>query len=237
MLRTGEACRALGAEVERLGAGALANSRARARRALGRRAKRSISAMPAPAARLMMGVVGGHAITASFDGDASLRKRPMRRILDPLALMGAEVLAEAEGGRCPIVLKGAREPAPIEYRTPVASAQIKSAVLLAGLNAPGATDGDRGGGLARPHREDARLFRRRGRGRARGRGAADHPRRPAGIAARPVVVPADPSSAAFPIVAALIVPGSDIVVEGVMMNPLRTGLLDDPARNGGAISR
>ena len=87
----------------------------------------------------MMGVVGGHGITATFDGDASLRKRPMRRILDPLRLMGAQVLSEAEGGRCPIVLKGARDPAPIEYRTPVASAQIKSAVLLAGLNAPGVT--------------------------------------------------------------------------------------------------
>ena len=89
--------------------------------------------------RLMMGVVGGHPITATFDGDASLRKRPMRRILDPLRLMGAQVIAEAEGGRCPITLKGADEPAPIVYRTPVASAQIKSAVLLAGLNARGAT--------------------------------------------------------------------------------------------------
>ena len=87
----------------------------------------------------MMGVVGGHGVTATFDGDASLRKRPMRRILDPLALMGAEVLSQAEGGRCPIVLRGASEPAPIVYRTPVASAQIKSAVLLAGLNARGAT--------------------------------------------------------------------------------------------------
>ena len=94
--------------------------------------------------RLMMGVVGGHGITATFDGDASLRKRPMRRILDPLRLMGAQVLSETEGGRCPIVLKGARDPAPIEYRTPVASAQIKSAVLLAGLNAPGVDNRDRG---------------------------------------------------------------------------------------------
>ena len=64
----------------------------------------------------MMGVVAGHGITATFDGDASLRKRPMRRILDPLRLMGAQVLSETEGGRCPIVLKGARDPAPIEYR-------------------------------------------------------------------------------------------------------------------------
>ena len=86
-----------------------------------------------------MGVVGGHGVAARFDGDASLRKRPMRRILDPLVLMGARVLEQAEGGRCPILLQGTPEPAPIEYRTPVASAQIKSAVLFAGLNALGRT--------------------------------------------------------------------------------------------------
>ncbi len=78
-------------------------------------------------------------ITARFDGDASLRKRPMRRILDPLALQGARVLEQAEGGRCPILLQGTGEPLPIEYKTPVASAQIKSAVLLCGLNSPGRT--------------------------------------------------------------------------------------------------
>ena len=138
VLRTGKACQALGALVERLAPGQW------------RIRGPGLGALPPPretldfgnagtGCRLMMGVVGGHGITATFDGDASLRKRPMRRILDPLRLMGAEVLSEAEGGRCPIVLKGARDPAPIEYRTPVASAQIKSAVLLAGLNAPGAT--------------------------------------------------------------------------------------------------
>ena len=82
--------------------------------------------------RLMLGVVGGHPLRARFDGDASLRKRPMRRILDPLRLMGVEVIEEAEGGRCPIAIQGTAEPTPIEYKTPVASAQIKSAVLLAG---------------------------------------------------------------------------------------------------------
>ena len=86
----------------------------------------------------MMGVVGGHAITARFDGDASLRKRPMRRIFDPLVLQGARVLEQAEGGRCPILLQGTGEPLPIEYKTPVASAQIKSAVLLAGSIRPDA---------------------------------------------------------------------------------------------------
>ena len=93
--------------------------------------------------RLMMGVVGGHGITATFDGDASLRKRPMRRILDPLRLMGAEVLSQGEGGRCPIVLRGRARSGADLYRTPVASAQIKSAVLLAGLNARGVTTVDR----------------------------------------------------------------------------------------------
>ena len=175
--------------------------------------------------RLMMGVVGGHGITATFDGDASLRKRPMRRILDPLRLMGAQVLSEAEGGRCPIVLKGARDPAPIEYRTPVASAQIKSAVLLAGLNAPGATTVIEDE-ASRDHTEKMLAYFG-----AEVAVAPEGEGRRITLVGRPelrpttVVVPGDPSSAAFPIVAALIVPGSDIVVEGVMMNPLRTGLL------------
>src|ERR1700761_4054873 len=89
--------------------------------------------------RLVMGAVAGCPITAVFDGDASLRSRPMRRGLDPLALMGAHVTAGGEGGRLPLTLDGARHPVPIVYKTPVASAQIKSAVLLAGLAAPGVT--------------------------------------------------------------------------------------------------
>ena len=176
--------------------------------------------------RLMMGVVGGHAIAARFDGDASLRRRPMRRILDPLALMGAQVLAEAEGGRCPILLKGSAEPIPIEYRTPVASAQIKSAVLLAGLNSPGRTvviEPE----ASRDHTEKMLSFfgasiKVEAFG-ASGRKITLEGRpelRPA-----PVAVPGDPSSAAFILVAATIVPGSDVIVELMMMNPLRTGLL------------
>src|SRR5205085_6990282 len=89
--------------------------------------------------RLVMGAVAGCPITATFDGDASLRSRPMRRVLDPLELMGARVGEAREGGRLPLLLEGARDPLPILYRTPVASAQIKSAVLLAGLSAPGIT--------------------------------------------------------------------------------------------------
>jgi 3-phosphoshikimate 1-carboxyvinyltransferase len=224
VLRTGKACQALGAAIERLGPGQW------------RIRGPGLGAILPPrepldfgnagtGSRLMMGVVGGHGITATFDGDASLRKRPMRRILDPLRLMGAEVLSEAEGGRCPIVLKGARDPAPIEYRTPVASAQIKSAVLLAGLNAPGATTVIEAQ-ASRDHTE-----KMLGYFGAEVAVAPEGEGRRITLVGRPelrpaaVVVPADPSSAAFPIVAALIVPGSDIVVEGVMMNPLRTGLL------------
>ena len=178
--------------------------------------------------RLMMGVVGGQPVTATFDGDASLRKRPMRRILDPLVRMGAEVASEEEGGRVPLTLRGPREAIPITYETPVASAQIKSAVLLAGLNAPGTTTVIEAA-ATRDHTERMlRLF-----------GAEVHvaPHGPDGhgrtitLTGQPtlrgakVIVPADPSSAAFPLVAALIVPGSEVVLEGVMMNPLRIGLI------------
>jgi 3-phosphoshikimate 1-carboxyvinyltransferase len=172
-----------------------------------------------------MGVVGGHGITAAFDGDASLRKRPMRRILDPLQLMGAQVLRQSEGGRCPIVLKGTPDPAPILYRTPVASAQIKSAILLAGLNARGTTTVIETE-ASRDHTE--KMLAHFGaevvvsvEGEGRRIALTGRP----ALIPRPVVVPADPSSAAFPIVAALITPGSEIIVEGVMMNPLRSGLL------------
>lgn len=225
VLRTAEACRALGAKVERLGEG-----RWRVEGA-------GLGSLLEPAGaldfgnagtgtRLMMGVVGGHGITATFDGDASLRKRPMRRILDPLALMGVEVLSEAPGGRCPIVIKGTAEPAPIEYRSPVASAQLKSAILLAGLNSPGRTiviESE----ASRDHTEKMLAYF----------GATLHVEpdgahgrritlegRPE-LKPRAVVVPADPSSAAFPLVAALLAPGSDVVIEGMMMNPLRIGLL------------
>jgi 3-phosphoshikimate 1-carboxyvinyltransferase len=175
--------------------------------------------------RLMMGVVGGHGITATFDGDTSLRKRPMNRILDPLRLIGAEVLSQAEGGRCPITLKGSRDPAPILYRTPVASAQIKSAVLLAALNARGVTTVIEAE-ASRDHTE--KMLAHFG---AEVKVTPDGAGRRIALVGRPelrpnrVVVPADPSSAAFPIVAALVIPGSDVVIEGVMTNPLRTGLM------------
>jgi len=149
----------------------------------------------------------------------------MRRILDPLRLMGAQALAEAEGGRFPITLRGARDLAPIVYRTPVASAQIKSAVLLAGLNARGQTTVIEAE-ASRDHTEKMLAhFGADVRVEAEGEGRRVTLIGRPELTPRPVAVPADPSSAAFPIVAALIVPGSDVVVEGVMTNPLRAGLL------------
>lgn len=226
VLRTADACRRLGAQVLRLGSG-----RWRVRGAgLGSLLQPSETldfGNAGTGSRLMMGVVAGHPIVARFDGDASLRKRPMRRILDPLALQGAEVLEAAEGGRLPLVLRGASEPLPVEYRTPVASAQIKSAVLLCGLNSPGRTvviEAE----ASRDHTE--KMLAHFGAS-VRSEPEGEHGRRITlegrpELVARPVVVPADPSSAAFPLVAALITPGSEVLIEGVMINPLRGGLVE-----------
>ena len=187
--------------------------------------------------RLVMGAVAGCPIVATFDGDASLRTRPMRRILDPLERMGARILEIAEGGRLPLRLQGARDPIPIEYEAPVPSAQLKSAVLLAGLAAPGATTVIERE-ATRDHTE--KLLTHFGADvRVEPLGA--HGRRitligQPELVAAPVVVPADPSSAAFPLVAALIVPGSEIILDGVMLNPLRAGLLTT-LREMGAIDR
>jgi len=234
VLRTAAACQALGATVSRDGSAWVVQGM-------------GIGSLLAPretldfgnagtGSRLMLGVVGGHPIRACFDGDASLRKRPMRRILGPLELMGVNVVEQAEGGRCPIVIEGSSAPTPIEYRTPVASAQIKSAVLLAGLNSPGRTTVIESE-ASRDHTEKMLAFF--------GADVTVEPHGEAGrkislqgrpdLAPRPIVVPADPSSAAFAMVAALIVPGSDVVIEGVMMNPLRTGLVTTLREMGGSI--
>ncbi len=235
VLRTAAACAALGAKVERLGPGRWQIDGCGVGSLLAPRETLDFG-NAGTGTRLIMGVVGGHDITATFDGDASLRKRPMRRILDPLALMGAQVVSEADGGRCPVTLKGTGEPAPIEYRTPVPSAQLKSAVLLAGLNSPGRTivietEASRDHTekmlayfgariVSEPHGEHGRKISLEGR---------------PDLKARDVVVPADPSSGAFALVAALLVPGSDIVIEGMMMNPLRIGLITTLIEMGASI--
>ncbi len=225
VLRTGEACKALGATLDRHGPGSWSVRGMGIGSILEPRAPLDFG-NAGTGSRLMMGVVGGHAVTATFDGDASLRKRPMRRILDPLEQMGARVLSQEAGGRCPIVLQGTSEPIPIEYQTPVASAQIKSAVLLAGLNSPGQTTVFE----REPSRDHTEKMLAHFGADITVEGWGEHGRkivlqgRPE-LRPRPVAVPADPSSAAFPTVAALLVEGSDIVLEGVMMNPLRTGLM------------
>lgn len=186
--------------------------------------------------RLAMGAVAGCPIAATFDGDASLRTRPMRRILDPLEQMGARVVAGAEGGRLPLTLQGARDPLPITYRSPVASAQIKSAVLLAGLSAPGVTTVIEPE-ASRDHTElmlahfGAHIVSEAEGALGRKITLAGQPE----LHGAKVVVPADPSSAAFPIVAALIVPQSDIVLTEIMTNPLRTGLFTTLREMGGLI--
>jgi 3-phosphoshikimate 1-carboxyvinyltransferase len=185
--------------------------------------------------RLALGAVAGCPITATFDGDASLRSRPMRRVLEPLERMGARALASADG-RLPLTLAGARDPIPIVFKPPVPSAQLKSATLLAGLSAPGETvviEAE----ATRDHTEkmlayfgaDVQVDRLDDGGRRIT--LAGQPE----LAPRPIVVPADPSSAAFPLVAALLVPRSEVILPGVMMNPLRTGLLTTLGEMGAAI--
>jgi 3-phosphoshikimate 1-carboxyvinyltransferase len=186
--------------------------------------------------RLVMGAVAGCPISAVFDGDASLRSRPMRRVLDPLELMGAKAVSSEQGGRLPLTLNGARDPVPIVYRTPVASAQIKSAVLLAGLAAPGVTTVIEQE-ASRDHTElmlkhfGAEIVSTKDGAHGRKIALTGQPE----LHGADVVVPADPSSAAFPIVAALIVEGSDIVLSDVMTNPLRTGLFTTLREMGGFI--
>src|SRR5262249_23265267 len=188
--------------------------------------------------RLAMGAVAGCPITVTFDGDASLRTRPMRRILDPLEKMGARTLEIRDGGRLPAVVRGARDPMPIEYEAPVPSAQLKSAVLLAGLAAPGSTTVIEKE-ATRDHTE--KMLKHFGAS-IRVIANGQHGRRVTlegqpELEAAPVIVPADPSSAAFPLVAALIVPGSDLVLEGVMLNPLRTGLFTTLKEMGADIEK
>src|SRR5690606_21027275 len=190
--------------------------------------------------RLLMGLIAGHPITATFTGDASLSKRPMGRVIEPLARMGADITASpgTNGSQClPLMVRGITPAVPIEYRLPVASAQVKSAVLLAALNTPGITrviepvptrdHSERmlagfGADLnVEPDADGARHIRIRGE---------------AELKPQAIVVPGDPSSAAFFIVAALLVRGSDVTILTVGLNPTRAGLVEILRQMGGEIS-
>jgi 3-phosphoshikimate 1-carboxyvinyltransferase len=176
--------------------------------------------------RLLMGLVASHAITATFIGDASLSQRPMARVTEPLRLMGAECTA-SPGGRLPMMVRGACPAIPIDYRLPVASAQVKSAVLLAGLNTPGITrviepiaTRDHSERMLKGFGADLWVETDvHGTRTISIRGEQD-------LKPQHIIVPGDPSSAAFPVVAALITPGSDVTVTNVGINPTRAGLFD-----------
>ncbi len=173
--------------------------------------------------RLIMGAMATSPITATFTGDASLNKRPMARVTDPIALFGAQSVGRS-GGRLPMTIVGAADPVPVQYTVPMPSAQVKSAVLLAGLNAPGQTvviekEATRdhtermlagfGAIISTEETDEGRVITLTGRPE---------------LQPQTIAVPRDPSSAAFPVCAALIVPGSDVLVPGIGLNPTRAGL-------------
>ena len=175
--------------------------------------------------RLVMGAAATHGLTATYTGDASLRSRPMARVTDPLSLFGARTFGRT-GGRLPMTVVGAADPGPVRYATPMASAQVKSAVLLAGLNAPGETTVIERE-ATRDHTE--RMLRGFGATVAAERTDEGHVITVAGrpeLRPQTIAVPRDPSSAAFPVCAALIVPGSDVLVPTIGLNPTRAGLYD-----------
>ncbi|MGB2294527.1 MAG: 3-phosphoshikimate 1-carboxyvinyltransferase [Candidatus Puniceispirillum sp.] len=186
--------------------------------------------------RLLMGVVAGQPITATFTGDASLSTRPMARITDPLQTMGT-IVASRDGGLLPVTITGQDEPMAICYESPVASAQIKSAILLAGLTARGDTEVIEPH-ASRDHTESMlrhfgakvdQAIRDDGTHHVRLHGGAQ-------LMAADIAVPRDPSSAAFPMVAALLTEGSDITLPAIGMNPLRTGLITTLIEMGGNIT-
>lgn len=185
--------------------------------------------------RLMMGVVAGHPITVTMTGDTSLSRRPMRRVLGPLVEMGLEIM-EPGKETLPLTLRGTSELMPIVYRLPVPSAQVKSAVLIAGLHAAGKTTVIERE-PTRDHTE--RMLRHFGAiVDAETKGDETHitVTGDAELAGRDISVPGDPSSAAFLAAAALIVPGSDITIEGVLINPTRTGLYLTLQEMGGDVT-
>ncbi|QYF86263.1 3-phosphoshikimate 1-carboxyvinyltransferase [Brevundimonas sp. PAMC22021] len=222
ILATARAVQAFGAGVERLGPGRW--------RVTGRGGFRTPLDVidcgnAGTGVRLLMGAAAGYGLTATFDGDASLRKRPMKRVTDPLRRMGARFGWLTNEDRLPVALTGGALTA-IEHEQAVASAQVKSAILLAGLNADGVTtvlEPEK----SRDHTE--RMLRAFGAEvgvEPVGQGWRVTLRGGQALRGTAVAVPGDPSSAAFPLAAGLITPGSEVTVEGVMLNPLRTGLFD-----------
>ncbi|MAZ76262.1 MAG: 3-phosphoshikimate 1-carboxyvinyltransferase [Micavibrio sp.] len=186
--------------------------------------------------RLLMGLVGGHPIQATFAGDSSLSKRPMNRVITPLKEMGVEVSAR-EGGRLPLTIKGPETLQPIEYKLPVASAQVKSAVLLAGLSAMGHTTVIE----KTPTRDHTENMLRHFGVRVDVENIQDDAQKISvtgqqDLIAADITVPSDPSSAAFPVVAALINEGSEITLSNILMNDRRTGLYETLIEMGADIS-
>jgi 3-phosphoshikimate 1-carboxyvinyltransferase len=234
VLRTAAAMRALGAEVTNDGGGTW------------RVAGRGVGGLDEPAdvldmgnsgtaARLLAGILASHPFFSVMTGDASLRRRPMRRVTEPLAACGAR-FAGREGGRLPLAIEGARDALPLDYDVPVPSAQVKSAVLLCGLNAPGTTRVTERE-ATRDHSENMlRHFGATVAVETAGAGRVITLRGQPELRAADVVVPGDPSSAAFPVVAALLVPGSRLRIAGVGLNPLRTGLFTTLREMGASLS-
>jgi len=183
--------------------------------------------------RLMLGVIAGHPITARLTGDASLSRRPMGRVLNPLKRMGLEV--EDERDRLPLVVRGTSSLVPIEYELPVPSAQVKSAILIAGLHAAGETTVIE----AEPTRDHTermlRYFGASVRSATSGGCTRITVKGDAELLGRDLTVPGDPSSAAFVAAAALLVPGSDVTIEGVLTNPTRIGFYRTLREMGGNI--
>ena len=184
--------------------------------------------------RLLMGLIASHGITAAFTGDASLSGRPMGRVIEPLSQMGA-LFEASPGGTLPLMMTGCLPAVPITYRLPIASAQVKSAVLLAGLNTPGITNviepvptRDHSERMLMGFGADLTVEEVDGERVIRIRGEVD-------LSPQTIIVPSDPSSAAFFIVAALLVKGSDLTIENVGLNPTRAGLVTVLRQMGGQI--
>jgi len=234
VLSTAAAMRAMGASVERIGDGEWSVHGVGVGALLQPQTPLDMG-NSGTSTRLLMGLVASHPINATFIGDASLSKRPMGRVIDPLSQMGAAFEA-SEGGRLPLTVRGALPAVPIEYRLPVASAQVKSALLLAGLNTPGITTviepvptRDHSERMLRGFGADLSV-EVQGDGTRVIRLVGEAELKP-----QTIEVPGDPSSAAFFIVAALVVPGSELKIENVGLNPTRAGLIEVLREMGGQI--